>query len=83
MLGLHCNPGFALIVASGSYSLLTRCGLLVTVASLVEEHGLGHMGLVAPRHVGSSQIRDQTHSPALAGRFFTAEPPGEPLLVHC
>ena len=26
----------------------------------------------------SSQAKDQTHSPALAGRFFTTEPPGDP-----
>ena len=42
--------------------------------------------VVAPQHVGSSQIRDWTCvrsgielvSPALAGRFFTTEPPGKP-----
>ena len=26
----------------------------------------------------SSQAKDQTHSPALAGRFFTTEPPRDP-----
>ena len=32
---------------------------------------------------GSSQPRDPTPSPALAGRFFTAEPPGKPYsLIH-
>ena len=38
------------------------------------EHGLrrwGTLGLVAPRHVASSWIRDPTMSSALAGRFFT------------
>ena len=36
------------------------------------------MGLVALQHVESSQIRDRTHvSPALAGGFFTTEPPGK------
>ena len=58
MLGLRCDTGFPLIVASGGYSLVTVCRLLTTVASLVEEHGLGYTGLVAPRHVGSSQTRD-------------------------
>ena len=27
---------------------------------------------------GSSQTRDQTHSPSLAGMFFVTEPPGKP-----
>ena len=42
------------------------------------------MGLVALQHVGSSWTRDRTcdqpgiESPALAGGFFTAEPPGKP-----
>jgi len=34
------------------------------------------MGLVAPWLVGSSWTRDV--SPALAGKFFTTEPPGKP-----
>ena len=42
---------------------------------------LWHTGLVAPWHVGSSQIRDWTMSPVLAGRFFTAEPPRKPCKV--
>ena len=61
MLGLHCYTGFPLGGASGGHSLAEVCRLLITVASLVEEHGLGHMVLVAPRHVGSSQIKEQTH----------------------
>ena len=41
------------------------------------------MGLVAPRHVGSSWTRAQTRrtSPALAGRFLTTAPPGKSLSV--
>ena len=39
------------------------------VYSLVAVLGL-RMGLVAPRHVGSSQLRDGTVSPALAGGFY-------------
>ena len=45
------------------------------------------MGLVALRHVGSSQIRDlrgsgiEPVSPALAGGFLTPEPPGKPKSV--
>ena len=37
------------------------------------------MGLVAPRHVGSSQTRDWTVSPALEGGFLTTAPPGKSL----
>ena len=39
------------------------------------------MGLVALRHVGSSQTRFELESPALAERFFTTEPPGKPRWV--
>ena len=39
------------------------------------------MGLAALWHVGSSWTRDCTVSPALAGRFFTTEPPGK--TPHC
>ena len=39
---------------------------------------LWHKGSVALRHVGSSQTRDQTHAPVLAGGFLTTEPPGKP-----
>ena len=31
---------------------------------------------------GSSQLRDQTKSPALAGGFFTMEPAGKPVSLH-
>ena len=31
---------------------------------------------------GSTQIQDQTHIPCTAGRFFTTESPGKPLLLH-
>ena len=39
-------------------------GLLLVVASLIEEHSLSSWwfsDLVAPRHAESSWIRDQTH----------------------
>ena len=38
----------------------------------------GSWSLAAPRHVGSSRTRDRTMSPALAGGFFSTEPPGKP-----
>ena len=43
--------------------LLSRCGLLTAVASLLAEHGLQQLSctdLVTPRHVGSSQARNGT-----------------------
>ena len=61
-------------VASGGYSLVAARGLLIEVASLISEsgllsaqdsvavaRGLQSKGLVAPRHVESSQARDQAH----------------------
>ena len=35
------------------------------------------MGLIAPGHVGSSQTRDPTQCPALAGILLSTEPPGK------
>ena len=52
----------------------------VAVAPRLQSTLLWHTSLVAPRHVGSSLIRDQTVSPALAGRFFSTQSPGKPLL---
>ena len=43
---------------------------------------LWHMGL-APKHMGSFELEIEPVSPALAGGFFTAEPPGRPLNYHC
>ena len=40
VLGLHCCPGFSLVEASGGSSLVAVCGLLIAVASLVDEQGL-------------------------------------------
>ena len=40
------------------------------------------MSFVAPWRVGSSQTRIKPVSSALAGRFFTTEPPGSPLSIY-
>ena len=40
LLSLLCCVGFSLVVASGISSLVAVLGLLIAVASLVEEHGL-------------------------------------------
>ena len=39
MLSLRSCVGFFLVVTSRSYALVAVCGLLITVASLVAEHG--------------------------------------------
>ena len=35
-------------------------------------------GLVAPRHMGSSRLRDRTPVSCIGSGFFTTEPPGKP-----
>ena len=40
MLGLHYYSGFSLVATSMGYSLAAVSGLLITVASLLEEHRL-------------------------------------------
>ena len=70
VLGLHCCAGFSLVVRSEGYSLVVVSRFLIVGASLV-----GH------RLEGVSALpRSDTEptSPALAGRFFTTEPPGKP-----
>jgi hypothetical protein len=39
VLGLCCCTGFSLDAASGGYSLVVVCKLLIVMASLVAEHG--------------------------------------------
>ena len=38
--GLRCCVGFSLLEATGGYSLVVVHGLLITLVSLVAEHGL-------------------------------------------
>ena len=45
VLGHCCCTGFSLVVESGGYSLAVVGRLLIVVAALVAEHGLGHVGL--------------------------------------
>jgi len=45
------------------------------------EHSLNSCGKVARQHVGSSGTRHGNRISSIAGRFFTTEPPGNPLLV--
>ena len=40
VVSLLLHTGFPLVVASGGYSLVAVCGLLMAAASLIGEHGL-------------------------------------------
>ena len=70
--------GLSLVAASRGSSLVAVRGLLIVVASLVEEHGLQgvwaqylwHTGLVALQHVESSWTRDGTHVPLPCGQIL-------------
>ena len=73
-------------MASGGYSLLAFCGLLIVVASLVVAlHGSRHMGFsgCGPRalllHSKWNPPRPgiEPTSPALVGGFLTTGPPGK------
>ena len=51
MLGLSCCAGLSLLAASGDYSLVAVCGLLIAVASsLVVNTASGYAGSVAVAH---------------------------------
>ena len=52
MLG-HCWEGFSIVVLSGSYPLIVMQALLITVTSLVAEHGLLARGLQKLQFPGS------------------------------
>ena len=85
MLGLRCCTGFSLVLMSEGGSLAAVHRLLIAVAFLVAEHGVRSTGSALVAHrlscsaaCGSSGSGIEPVSPALAGRFFTAEPPGKP-----
>ena len=66
VLGLHCCVSFSLVAASGGYSLVVVCWLLIAVtslvghrlwgmwASVVAAHGLSSRGFQALEHRLSS-----------------------------
>ena len=98
MLDLHYCASLLLVVESGGWLLVVVSGLLISVASLVAEHGLSvlqlcscsswalehrlnscsTLGSVALQHVAAPRSGIEPVSPALAGKFFTTEPPGKP-----
>ena len=53
-----------------------RILLLWSTGSSTRAQQLRRSSLVDPWHTGSSGTRDQTLSPALAGRFLPTGPPG-------
>ena len=89
---LIAAPGLSLAAESRGSSLVVVCGLLVEVASLAVEEGSRHTGfsrsvwaqklwctnLVAVRHVGSSQTRDQTCVLCIGRRILYHWAPGKP-----
>ena len=81
--------GLSLVQASGSYFLVAVRGLLILAASVVVEDRLKRVqasaaaGLSCSAACGIflSQGSNWLVSPALAGRFFTTEPPRKPMAV--
>ena len=65
--------GLSLVVASRGYSSLQCAGFSLRWFLLLQSTGSRHAGLVAPRHVGSSQTRARTHVPCV----------GRQILNHC
>ena len=80
---------------AAAYLPICKCAD-VTDSEVISRLGIGNIDTVIvcmasnleasvmPQHVRSSWIRDQACvSPALAGRFFTTEPPGNPCSFIC
>ena len=83
VLGLCCCSGFSLAVASRGYALVAVSRLIV--AFLVAENRFSGSVVVA-HGLSCSEACGifpgpgiEPVTPALAGRFFTTEPPGKPL----
>ena len=67
--------GSLLLLAS--FSLVSRCRLLIAVVSFAVEQVLGPVGLVAQQHMESSRPGIKPLSSALAGIFLTSGPSGK------
>ena len=67
--------GLSLVAASGGFSSLRCAGFSLWWLLLLWSTGSRRTGLVAPRHVGSSQTGIEPMCSALAGRFLTTAPP--------
>ena len=82
VLGSRRCAGFS-SCSEGGYSnsgaQASQCSGFSFSSSRAQAQELWWMALVALQHMGSSQTRDQTTSPALAGGFFITEPPANTL----
>ena len=81
--GLCCYIGFSLVAASRDCSLVVMFRCLIVEASLVVGYGLWSTGsVVVARGLRCSEAHeiflDWGEPIALAGGFFTTEPPGKP-----
>ena len=81
-IGFSLLCGLSLVAASRGYSSLHCLGfsllwllLLWSMGSRRMASVVALMGLVAPRHVGSSRPRDRTHVPCTGRRISTTAPP--------
>ena len=74
--------GIALYLCVYAQSRPTLCNLMDCSPPGSSVHGVPQVRMLEWVAIsysrGSSQTRDQPMSPALAGRFFTIEPPGSP-----
>ena len=84
--GLHCYTWAFSKCSERGLLFIVACQLLIAVASLVSEHGLQSTGSVVVAHGLSCSaafgifpdLGIKPVSPALAGRFLTTGPPGNP-----
>ena len=85
VLALGCCAGFSPVARSGACAVVVY-RLLIAVACLVADSGLWSTGSVSVVAQLLCSLWDlpgsgiEPVSPALAGRLFTTEPPGKPLL---
>ena len=70
VLGLCCCAGLSLVAASGGYSSLWCAGFSLRWLLLLRSTDSRHVGLVAPRHVGSSRTRARTPVPCIGRRIL-------------
>ena len=81
--GVCCCAVFALVVASGGYSFVAVCRLLIALASLVVEHGLQelqHLGAIvaAPRSWSTGSLNVVLRVQLLHGTWHLPESGIEP-----
>ena len=75
---VHGVCAYVCLVAQSCPTLLRPCGLQPTRLLCPWDFPGKTTRVVLSFSRESSQAKNQTHSPALIGRFFTTEPPGDP-----